>query len=1083
MSSDKDHSNSPDLAIGSRKRKSYRPKSRDELRIDPQWQTATTVQPTVNDPPPPPTNNVPPVNESAHTQQPEVIVVQTIAAQNVQPQILKPRKKYNVEVDPRRYRSFVDPTEMTRFACSLCGNVYKWRKSLNKHWKEKHKNQSPPPLDAEVIIREKNISETTRRRLAPQPQSKQSPEVEGNLSGIQQPASDLLHTWTASSAFAQLTAPQGDMANLTQPSISNQPTMANHQHCTTIPITSFQINTAAIQSNMKVHNAPNSGTDNSAEVAQISTSPVLIDTVPQPTPTGNQKTYICGVCGLPFVGAVDRVTEHFQANHMEVLMREITDKAPPRNTKVAEQNEKQNLSDPSNPLKCAQCDFIGRWPTELQKHAASHSSLRPFKCLVCSSTYKWRWDLAKHFDRGHPNMINPYKKRGRAGPRNPTDGGAVKRPRMTSPVPPATPLIAQAPTTPQIDGPLYPIVITDPALEPPTVDHSLLANYLANILSTMLHSHSELLIPQSALPIYTQVPTNSQTYSNGNRSFTCKYCDFTAISCTQLNKHQRRFHAKNKAFHCSDCDYNSNWKWDCSKHINRQHSDNPNAAFIELPENILYEDVTDEEFITSVKVSCFINPLDPNDTGLRTRINSILEMQKSASINCANCPFATHSETEMQKHLVVHKPGMVYRCGSCDYECKWKEHMRMHMNENHPGSCTIKKISEPNREDHEIESQLEDEDEPHFIRLDGSSNGLTLREMEQAQSTSGYESNGMCLKEQSMSFVHPDRMAGIEPENLRTLAINLFQGGGSIHCAEDNLEEQTDEEESDQSDDESCTVDCSSSKEEKQDEGSRHLSEKLEDIDEMLLEEICLDVDGQNQSVKGSPKAASIKCDQNSCEEDESDSTSSTLSSNHETNSEYDEDLTDIEYSTCSGEDGESSSEQISVGSNIHPYIYEDDQHLLAAIEANIKGQSECEMAGRSSEDNQHNEQRELSSRSEVNSARGQSSNQGSYSSACSHKSGSNHMENSEYQGDKSTTYIGKEDELGHDLSDGYDDDECKQIEERYSHDTNEGISDEGQTENIEKSPAAISVVEQGDYESGSDWSKVEFSSGSEDQL
>ncbi|CAF4545941.1 unnamed protein product, partial [Rotaria magnacalcarata] len=62
-------------------------------------------------------------------------------------------------------------------------------------------------------------------------------------------------------------------------------------------------------------------------------------------------------------------------------------------------------------------DFVGRWPTELQKHAASHSTSRPFKCLICSLTYKWRWDLAKHWDRAHAcngkgvTLINPYKKR------------------------------------------------------------------------------------------------------------------------------------------------------------------------------------------------------------------------------------------------------------------------------------------------------------------------------------------------------------------------------------------------------------------------------------------------------------------------------------------------------------------------------------------------------------------------------------------------------------------------------------------------------------------------------------------------
>ncbi|CAF5159291.1 unnamed protein product, partial [Rotaria sp. Silwood1] len=131
-----------------------------------------------------------------------------------------------------------------------------------------------------------------------------------------------------------------------------------------------------------------------------------------------QKIFICSICEQRFL-AIETINEHFLKNHLMELENEIAGKSPPRNTNVAQQNEEWNLSDPINPLKCIQCDFIGRWPTELQKHAASHSTSRPFKCLICSLTYKWRWDLAKHWDRAHAcgvkgiSLINPYKKRDR----------------------------------------------------------------------------------------------------------------------------------------------------------------------------------------------------------------------------------------------------------------------------------------------------------------------------------------------------------------------------------------------------------------------------------------------------------------------------------------------------------------------------------------------------------------------------------------------------------------------------------------------------------------------------------------------
>ena len=107
-----------------------------------------------------------------------------------------------------------------------------------------------------------------------------------------------------------------------------------------------------------------------------------------------QKMFICSICEQRFL-SVESINEHFLKNHLTELENEISGKSPPRNTNVAQQNEEWNLSDPNNPLKCIKCDFVGRWPTELQKHAASHSTSRPFKCLVCSLTYKWRWGNAR----------------------------------------------------------------------------------------------------------------------------------------------------------------------------------------------------------------------------------------------------------------------------------------------------------------------------------------------------------------------------------------------------------------------------------------------------------------------------------------------------------------------------------------------------------------------------------------------------------------------------------------------------------------------------------------------------------------
>ena len=54
-------------------------------------------------------------------------------------------------VDPAKYVRLQD-VDGVRYACSKCGNVYKWRKSLNKHWKEKHDGEIPVPASGSFTM-------------------------------------------------------------------------------------------------------------------------------------------------------------------------------------------------------------------------------------------------------------------------------------------------------------------------------------------------------------------------------------------------------------------------------------------------------------------------------------------------------------------------------------------------------------------------------------------------------------------------------------------------------------------------------------------------------------------------------------------------------------------------------------------------------------------------------------------------------------------------------------------------------------------------------------------------------------------
>jgi len=68
-------------------------------------------------------------------------------------------------VDPAKYFTLTDEPDGTKYACSKCGNVYKWRKSLNKHWKEKHDGEIPEPRVEGAPVKAGVIGGSTQRRL------------------------------------------------------------------------------------------------------------------------------------------------------------------------------------------------------------------------------------------------------------------------------------------------------------------------------------------------------------------------------------------------------------------------------------------------------------------------------------------------------------------------------------------------------------------------------------------------------------------------------------------------------------------------------------------------------------------------------------------------------------------------------------------------------------------------------------------------------------------------------------------------------------------------------------------------------
>ncbi|KAL8561022.1 hypothetical protein ACOMHN_061721 [Nucella lapillus] len=79
-----------------------------------------------------------------------------------------PAKKKRKDVSPNKYFEVAEEVTYTKYGCAKCGNVYKWKKSLNKHWKEKHGNDpgdslyTPPGML--ILLQQNNHVQTEHRR-------------------------------------------------------------------------------------------------------------------------------------------------------------------------------------------------------------------------------------------------------------------------------------------------------------------------------------------------------------------------------------------------------------------------------------------------------------------------------------------------------------------------------------------------------------------------------------------------------------------------------------------------------------------------------------------------------------------------------------------------------------------------------------------------------------------------------------------------------------------------------------------------------------------------------------------------------
>lgn len=469
----------------------------------------------------------------------EEMIPVTMAPENPEVSMIVPmekkKRKTRQEVDPAKYFEVFDDAGV-KYACSKCGNVYKWRKSLNKHWKEKHFGDipdasKPPPglaklntishvkyrvpssigyeMNSRMTVSPSGGSYREGRSNTATPQSVQSysmheqqqlhakhpshsdemasmmgsnvvmpkfigPFITNTLFSPQNAALAKACKQAEAAVAKALKEQQGDKGEMPMDlsgSSKKSPDINRNFRYQTSPM-GMQLKTEPRWNNndIPVTNGNKDEVDGDNDSKQKPTDAInpilqctrcgfvaktLVDYSSHMTLHLNKRAFKCAECQEHF-NCIDDLNKHFLDLHSEKISehKEAIQKIPhglqqtyhllkmPLSSIGSISTNEMSSGEPKY-LKCSMCQFVAKWPAELQKHAVSHSEERPFVCMVCGSTYKWKWDLVKHFEKSHSSLPNPYKRREQGGAS--TSPSSNEKPSTTPPPSMVSPQSSETP--------------------------------------------------------------------------------------------------------------------------------------------------------------------------------------------------------------------------------------------------------------------------------------------------------------------------------------------------------------------------------------------------------------------------------------------------------------------------------------------------------------------------------------------------------------------------------------------------------------------------------------------------------------
>lgn len=512
--------------------------------------------------------------------------------------VAKPRSTPAREaVDPAKYYILNDEPDGTKYACSKCGNVYKWRKSLNKHWKEKHDGEAPPSLaERERMLKcpPQNFPKHSTlhvtsgvNNVGPKsilfPSSAVSLASFKSTNQIRIPTSVYTLVNVNKTAEASLSRSRSNQSSTSHsPNTIWKPQMLQSSDLIAVSpahqaACKYKSSTKHFYDNYGVLDLSVKGASDQEKPIDFSTKSATKNddqSIPNDLrkkvdgPNSENQDFTCFQCHLKFNQPID-LNSHFACQHMNILYETADDN-------IYTLDSRDHLSG------CLIQSPVNNGPESIQ-------------CVICGFTERWDWQMFKHFESEHFGIEpNPYK----------TSRITYSDARMdASPSSPQSPveytgamglnshlLNAEMlkkfgfPDNSVLDFESQGTAIVIPKAPEETALHARSGPHKIKSQETVLTDDgTAFLLPEATEESFSNSETVRVTYAgksgrgkkenslyNGDivLPYECKLCGYRARWPSEMTQHMKN-HSDEKPYQCPQCSYRSKWKWDVVKHLKR----------------------------------------------------------------------------------------------------------------------------------------------------------------------------------------------------------------------------------------------------------------------------------------------------------------------------------------------------------------------------------------------------------------------------------------------------------------------------------------------------------------------------------